>query len=547
MKTDKNHGPLLGMIIPLIFFLIIFRTFMPTLINDFTSRRKRAAWPEQSAEITRSAVRDQSLSYLLEVEYAYEVDGKRHTGSRFWPDESARRFKSIAEKRPLLARYARGTRHPVLVNPDNPGESVLKPEGGISPFKTLLPLLPVGIFLIIFLVIFIQVPLKGFRRRNRETFGPPPPPKKGTIPWPALIFLLIWGGGFLAGGILSLLLAGGILSLRPILFPVDTATWQAVEATVVKNGVRTERHHSKRGSRTSYYPYVAYTYTVGEQTYDNDRISPYASSMGARGSETFVQAYPVGKKITVYVNPAAPNESVISREGKKPIPQMVFGIIATLIGSMAIIGVIIATLKRLTADRAESDFSHPVPYATDPAVLGAAASGRPLRRITRQRVGLLLVFALFWNGILAFALVDNGILKPPFTWERLFFVPFIVVGVVLVILLIRAVLRLLVLPKLEIIIMDGRLAAGQTVQCTYRVTGDAGKLRNLAFRLERGSRYDTSEMQSYPVYLTENPVALQGGSFRMTLPATFTPDVPWTLDVKGETATLIDFAESYLV
>ena len=383
-----------------------------------------------------------------------------------------------------------------------------------------------------------------------------PRPRKANTPLAVFLFLLVWGGGFLAAG---------IVTLRPIIFPPDTSGWQPAEAVVVKSDIRTGTTTSGRGRRrTTYHPYIAYTYTVGDRTYDNDRINRYGTPQGRRESEQLVQDYSVGKKITVYVNPDAPQESVIDREGGRSVMQMVFGGIAFLIGAAAFLGVLVALFKRITGDRVEADFSTPETLLTGASSyeLGRALPhpaqelGRPLRRVTRQRLGLLTVFAIFWNVMIVSALVTSGVGRRPFTWDQLLFLPFVVVGLVLIIQAVRAALQQLFAPRLEILLMEGRLEAGQTVQFAYRVLGDAQKLRNLVFRLQCGSAANRNRSRwerhavpmDIPVFQTENPVALQGGAFRVTLPATYGGAMStWILAVKGETTTLANLSENYLL
>ena len=541
-----------GLIFGTVFIFLIAHSFLPHTINAYKRERAMTAWPERTAEVVRSEIQEGRSSYRLEVSYAYEVEGKSYRGNTFYPNQTFLVLKSITEKRPLLERYAKGTRHAVLVNPDNPAESVLKPEKPVSPFRAFFPLSLFAVFLIFFVAIFIGGALKSTDHAGE--FGSPP--RKAKTPFAVFLFLLVWGGGFLAAG---------IVTLRPIVFPLDTSGWQPVEAVVVKSDIRTGTTRSSRGRRTTtYHPYIAYTYTVGDQTYDNDRINRYGTPQGRNESERLTQDYSVGKKITVYVNPEAPQESVIDREGGRSVMQIVMGGIAFLVGSVAFLGTLIVLLKRITGDRVEADFSTPETLLTDASSYDLGRSlprpaqelGRPLRQVTRQRLGLLTVFAIFWNGMIIAILVNSGVGRRPFTWDQLFLVPFVVVGLVLIVQAVRAALQQLFAPKLEVLLMEGRLEAGQTVQFAYRVIGDAQKLRNLVFRLQCGSAANRNRSRwerhavpmDIPVFQTENPVAIQGGSFRVTLPASYGAAMStWILAVKGETTTLANLSENYLL
>lgn len=73
---------------------------------------------------------------------------------------------------------------------------------------------------------------------------------------------------------------------------------------------------SPKDLSTDFHPSISYTYEVGGQQYQGHRItwspadSEYKSTVKAKAQ---LAKYPVGKPVTVYYNPEAPGEAVLSR------------------------------------------------------------------------------------------------------------------------------------------------------------------------------------------------------------------------------------------
>ncbi len=111
-----------------------------------------------------------------------------------------------------------------------------------------------------------------------------------------------------------LLFLGGSIAAY---FAVGSLLWQdrAVRTFIPTDAVvvfsRLEIH---RGKSTSYSPAVTYSYTFHDTSYRSTRVLPFAESGAASWAQPIVSRYPVGAKVTAYVNPAAPAESVLVRD-----------------------------------------------------------------------------------------------------------------------------------------------------------------------------------------------------------------------------------------
>ncbi|MEY4763866.1 MAG: hypothetical protein RI907_539 [Pseudomonadota bacterium] len=98
-------------------------------------KRESPQWPQVTGEITLSRARAMNETgdasgtpthhWVAEVQYSYEVDGVRYTGSRIRAlglnhfDEAA----ALSELKP----FALGAKVPVFYRPDHPATSVLVP------------------------------------------------------------------------------------------------------------------------------------------------------------------------------------------------------------------------------------------------------------------------------------------------------------------------------------------------------------------------------------------------------------------------------------
>lgn len=103
----------------------------------------------------------------------------------------------------------------------------------------------------------------------------------------------------------------------------DSGSWPATPAVVVRSDVIVDvskdvvQSSSKSGSSIkevkTYYPDFAFRYKVGVVNYLGERIS--FSNEGVGGSQQtvvdFLEGYPLGAAITVYVNPDDPNDAVL--------------------------------------------------------------------------------------------------------------------------------------------------------------------------------------------------------------------------------------------
>jgi hypothetical protein len=85
-------------------------------------------------------------------------------------------------------------------------------------------------------------------------------------------------------------------------------------------------------SATMYEPVVEYEYSLGGQTYTGRRIAFGAIEFDQRTAQTMAEKYQAGAPVTVSVNPANPNESVLEVKARSSSLFLVLGIVFLVIG-----------------------------------------------------------------------------------------------------------------------------------------------------------------------------------------------------------------------
>lgn len=171
--------------------------------------------------------------------------------------------------------------------------------------------------------------------------------------------------------------------------------WVQVEAQLIRGGYTT----SSGSESDTYSAYAEYAYTLGGETYigervslsdDGDNIGDYQIDMGRRLRNTVSS----GKTIVVYVDPDAPQDSIIDRDlrwgliGFKAIFLFVFG------------GVGLGLLIFAWRAAPEKDASLPE-YQDSPWLLNDAWQTSTIRSSSKTAMWGAWAFAAFWNLVSA--------------------------------------------------------------------------------------------------------------------------------------------------
>jgi hypothetical protein len=121
-------------------------------------------------------------------------------------------------------------------------------------------------------------------------------------------------------GILFLLVVNGIL-LGIIFYSQRkaniTRTWPSTTGVVQISTLEMRRSSSSQHNMVAY-PQVVYTYQVGGQSYQSNRIQS-GLEWGGSGARNVVVRYPVGSQVTVYYDPRNPAEALLERKSSSSI------------------------------------------------------------------------------------------------------------------------------------------------------------------------------------------------------------------------------------
>lgn len=141
----------------------------------------------------------------------------------------------------------------------------------------------------------------------------------------------------MAMSVFVLLVGVGIVGVGTYIYVTDTAALDdrvTVTAEVTDTGVRAVE--ASRG-RTAYVPVVAFQYQYQGGSYTSNRIYPGDTEPRYEDRSTAAErlsAYPVGERVTAYVDPDAPGEAYLedSRSGQATGAVLVGAIVCLVAG-----------------------------------------------------------------------------------------------------------------------------------------------------------------------------------------------------------------------
>lgn len=307
------------------------------------------------------------------------------------------------------------------------------------------------------------------------------------------IVTFLFGLLFFGIGIVLMWIAG----LQPLVKYVQSLSWEEVSCRIVSSQV--ESHASSDG--TTYSVNISYTYDWEGRTYRSDRYNNSAgSSSGRKGKAEIVRQYPPGKQATCFVNPANPEEAVLVRSaGWMAVFAIPFTGIFVLIGGFFIYSSF--TPEPLLANKGGkgSGFSKPKKKRKVPSGKATWKKGHfdypeeqweaiVLKPEVSRIAGLIgmLIFCLFWNGIVSIfvrEVVKQHLKGDPDWFLTLFMIPFVLVGLGLIVGVIYSFLKLFN-PKVEMTLNPGTPRMGEPFMVSWRVEGNTKRLKNLRILLE---------------------------------------------------------------
>jgi len=336
---------------------------------------------------------------------------------------------------------------------------------------------------------------------------------------------------------------------------IGSRNWVPTPCVIVSSTVK--KHRGEKGY--TYSIEMVFRYEFGDKEYESHTydFSP-GSSSGYRSKARVVERYPAGKKATCYVNPRKPSQAVISRQ----LPAIVwFAFIPAVfvaIGLGGLVGMFRARRQPSARPSAPSWLPQVAPKAP--------ATGLRLKPKVSPRLKTVLValFALVWNGVVslfAHKVIVAWRVGRGSWFETLFLVPFVLVGLGVIVAASYQFLRLFN-PRPVITVGQQSLPLGGRTWLEWALVGRVDAVRRLEVYLEgreqatyqRGTNTITSQgtFLTVPLVETTDRYEILAGKAEIAVPpdTMHTFEAPnnkvlWRLVVKGDVRRWPDIEEEY--
>ena len=497
-----RYGTLVSGTVWLLLVFTIFGHVAPAVIR---SGRATADWQEVPCRIESSSVERRAVdNFAFTAQYAYYWNGLlRHSTALNRTNATHYAFSSLADRLPLLEKYAPGTEHVCRVDPANDDTAFLpveRPGDTASGAKNVGWALFGAFFLLAVLAGIWQI-VEAFPETRRLWDGR----LKKAIP---ALCLLLFGLPFALAGA-SMLFSEALPSLK-----LSREDFVAVPGKVLYTG--TVSHSGNRS--ITYSPVVAYEYDFQGQKYENDSFNgpqgDYSTS-DRRSVRQVARSYQPGSTVEVWVLPSNPRHSALRPVGDTVKYGTLGASVLFLLVGLGVSGAGLFLLVR---------------------ALGAKPAAQPgqwtLRRSCTNTL-FLGAFAGFWNLLAwSMALVFMG--EPgPRDPMMLFFWVFPLIGLGVAAAFAVSLRRDLRAPKLA---MTLSLPDGATPTLDWRLD-DPSDLRSLSIRLEGlAPGYEGRDHVVFSILVRKHPAPVPE-SWRETF--SFPPDdaEKWRLSATLENPT----------
>ncbi len=363
-----------------------------------------------------------------------------------------------------------------------------------------------------------------------------------------------WGGTLL-GAIFMLAGTGAIVPMffLPLRQIEAARTWRTQTCTVLSSEVVDHGDTHSIG--------VRFVYQVDGHPFESDRYSfETGSSSGYAGKAEVVARLPPGAAVTCYVNPQAPHEAVIHRDRYATLWLGLFPLVFVFAG----LGLLVMTWRKPRPPSSVAGSSKPALSATGLTLLQPEST-------PGLRLGVAIVLALFWNGIISVFLLDVVAQwqKGNRPWfDSLFLSPFVLIGLGFVGFVFHSALALRN-PRPRLALDPPLLTLGETAYLEWTIDGAVTRLHELTITLEgreeatyvRGDKRRTERLVFHRQQIHGRPagsVDQQGtartGNARFELPAdsmhSFAGSynkIVWAIKVNGSIARWPDLDETFPV
>ncbi|MBP5786943.1 MAG: DUF3592 domain-containing protein, partial [Kiritimatiellae bacterium] len=268
----------------------------------FHSGPSTADWPEVPCRIESSSVERRAVdNFAFTAQYAYYWNGLlRHSSALNRTNATHVSFSSLADRLPLLEKYAPGTEHVCRVDPANDDTAYLRvkrPGDDASSSGSWGFWLALGTFFLLLVLVGVWQIAESFPK-VRRFWG-------GRLKQAAFALgMILFGVPFAVGGV-GMLFTEALTS-----FKLAREDFVAVPGKVLYTGIAS---HSG-GRSITYSPVVAYEYDFQGKKYENDRLDSLSgdfSTSNRRAARLLADTFKPGCPVEVWLHPSNPRLSVI--------------------------------------------------------------------------------------------------------------------------------------------------------------------------------------------------------------------------------------------
>lgn len=548
----------------LLVFLALGCFFSYLVARGVLRSARTYGWRETPCEIVTSRVArnpasaDPDEAFVFDVEYRYALEGREYASRQYQPGYSG--SDEVADAARLAQQYPAGSRAVCYVDPKNPQNAALR--------RPTLWAVAVILFPLVFVVVgaggLLAVWWPRGEKAAEEAGAQRAISQKAAPAGKALGCLAAFFGLFLAVGLATFY----FFFAKPAMRIVAARSWRETPCVVLASRVRT---HEGDDSNT-YSVDVLYEYEFGGRTYQSNRYQFLGgSSGGSESKEAVVARHPPGTRTVCYVDPADPQEAVLTRSFTKEYLVGLVPLVFVLAGGGGVLWVASMARKARTLSRGEALWGVPAPALaagetmrfaeTDvesrPAVLRPAA--RPITRFV-----LLTCACLFWNGI-----VSVFVWQASKGWRSgnpdgcltVFLVPFVLIGLLLIWGVFHQFLALFN-PRPRLSLSSRSIPLGGSATLDWSFSGAASRIGKLRIfvegreecRYRRGTDTHTDKEVFSTIEVLDSPGLSAGasGNARLSIPSetmhSFTAPnnkVVWSLKLKGEIRSWPDVDEEF--
>lgn len=362
------------------------------------------------------------------------------------------------------------------------------------------------------------------------------------------------GCAVLFGGFFALvgLAAFWFVTARPLLRSAASAAWVEAPGVILSS----ELESKSDSDGTTYRVAIRYRYEWGGREFESDRynFSTGYPNIGVGGMRDIVREHYVGRGVICRVDPDDPASSVIDRS----VPA------ATWFGALTLFFPVFGFGFIWMAWRGSRKGTSAPGVAGGPGAAvspGVPAAGEVVLKPVVGRIGAFLgltFVALFWNGIVSVFVVQaakefgRGFLG---WFLPLFLVPFVLIGLLLLVLTVQAFSRLFA-PPVELRLDPSLLRVGARVPIRWRLGGRGVRKLTLRLVCREEATYrqgtttstDKSDCHRATVYESTDRLALAESRAELEFPAAAAPtfasannklvwelvfdgEIPWRADV----------------